>query len=96
MNKQKTTHPKQSSQHTLVSNQSTNDGNGEEEKFVDNLFHSIADEEERLIEIKNFRINIAIQLDDVKEDLQFEKKMLMVEKIFFLIIKIHNCKNRIK
>ena len=83
MNKVKATHPKQSSQHTLISNQSTNDG--EEEKFVENLKESIAEEEERLIEIKNFRINLTIQLDDVKEDLQFEKKNLMV-----LLLKNHN------
>ena len=76
--KMKTTHPKQSSQHTLISNQSTNDGNMEEEKFFENLQESIAEEEEKLIEFKNFRNNLTIQLEDVKEDLQFEKKMLMV------------------
>lgn len=61
-----------------MSNQSTNDGNLEEEKFFENLQESIAEEEEKLIEFKNFRNNLTIQLEDVKEDLQFEKKMLMV------------------
>ena len=50
----------------------------EEEKFFENLQESIAEEEEKLIEFKNFRNNLTIQLEDVKEDLQFEKKMLMV------------------
>jgi len=78
LTKPKTTHPKQSSQHTLISNQSTNDGNADDEKFFESLQESIAEEEERLIEIKNFKNNLTIQLEDVKEDLQFEKKMLMV------------------
>lgn len=62
----------------MASNISTTDGQVEEERFIEQLSQNISEEEERLVEIKKFRNNLTIELEDKKDDLCFYKKAIKV------------------
>jgi hypothetical protein len=62
----------------MISNISTNDGQVEEERFIEQLSQNIAEEEERLVEIKRFRNNLTIEFEDVKDNLCYNKKEIKV------------------
>lgn len=71
----------------MASNISTTDGQVEEERFIEQLSQNISEEEERLVEIKKFRNNLTIELEDKKDDLCFYKKSIKVFNSHTYILK---------